>query len=532
MDRQSTIRPCFDDTCQHWLDTSGDRIEAHGAGMLYSPIDNHWYWYGESAKSGSTRELEDSLWTHGVNCYSAPGIAGPWRNEGQVFRQADISIQGLEPPFIVERPKVLFNHMTRIFVMWFHLDRNLDGTGESWYQLNSVGVATSSYAAGPFVFVHAMQPDGLPSLDMSLFLDPLDRQAYLIRSVANEYNAISRLTPDYLNSAGVISEHRPVFEGMAIFRLANGTYYCITSHLTGWSPNPLSLLRAQGSSLENPLWVDMGNPTGDDSSFNSQPTFVISVTPSNGREYFIYMADNWIHAGPGELTDAAYIWLPVQFERDTVALKRLNEWDIDDPFGCSIVHADCCGLNWTESHSLCYAMQHEDLQEWLCTGREAHDCDLGRARCHYAEHGSQEERRHECVQPPAYQLPIPTSPPPCSPPTEPKAEAPPYVAPPSVFNERSTHFRPLSQPPTSPPHLELSLSPALEAKNDRITEDSKVLMRLLAVSPALLALVAAGCAIAALVLRCYEQRRKTVRSASKGDLSSEIEMISTDEEVE
>jgi len=57
-------------------------------------------------------------------------------------------------------------------------------------------------------------------------------------------------------------------------------------------------------------------------------------------------------------------------------------------------------------------------------------------------------------------------------------------------------------------------------------------MRLLAVSPALLALVAAGCAIAALVLRCYEQRRKRVRSASKGDLSSEIEMISTDDEVE
>jgi hypothetical protein len=48
---------------------------------------------------------------------------------------------------------------------------------------------------------------------------------------------------------------------MAIFRLHNGTYYIISSHLTGWNPNPLMLFRAQGSSLADPQWVDMGNPT-------------------------------------------------------------------------------------------------------------------------------------------------------------------------------------------------------------------------------------------------------------------------------
>ena len=83
-------------------------------------------------------------------------------------------------------------------------------------------------------------------MDMSLFLDPLDGQAYLIRSVANRYNAISRLSADFLGSQGVISTYRPVFEGMALFRHPNQTIYCIGSHLTGWNPNPLILLRAEG----------------------------------------------------------------------------------------------------------------------------------------------------------------------------------------------------------------------------------------------------------------------------------------------
>ncbi len=50
---------------------------------------------------------------------------------------------------------------------------------------------------------------------------------------------------------------------MAIFRLANGTYYIISSHLTGWNPNPLMLFRAQGRTLDDPQWVYMGNPTNE-----------------------------------------------------------------------------------------------------------------------------------------------------------------------------------------------------------------------------------------------------------------------------
>ena len=74
-------------TTPHWNDTQGNRIEAHGAGMLYVKEEGRWYWcvvrvrrslrYGESKKT-------DSLADHGVNCYSAPSLSGPWTFEGQV----------------------------------------------------------------------------------------------------------------------------------------------------------------------------------------------------------------------------------------------------------------------------------------------------------------------------------------------------------------------------------------------------------------------------------------------------------------
>mmetsp|Transcript_6711 Transcript_6711/g.20136 ORF Transcript_6711/g.20136 Transcript_6711/m.20136 type:complete len:239 (-) Transcript_6711:385-1101(-) len=213
---------------------------------------------------------------------------------------------------------------------------------------------------------------------MSLWRDPFDSTAYFIRSCDNSYTGISRLTKDYLNSTGLISRH-PVFEGMALFRHPNGTYYCIGSHLTGWNPNPLMLFRAAGATLDDPQWVNMGNPTRDATSFNSQPTYVVSFMPASGDAYFVYMADNcaplreklvaWplsslfsprgsaappregpalmsalvdsdpcvvppgVHGGPAGLIDASYAWLPLQFGEHEVTLERRETWDLDDPFG-------------------------------------------------------------------------------------------------------------------------------------------------------------------------------------------------------
>ena len=312
------IKSNFDTTTPHWNDTSGNRIEAHAAGLLQD--NGIWYWYGESKKT-------TDLTQHGVNCYtSSQGMSGPWEFVGQVLAQKDIvgpSLHSVTPPYVVERPKVLYNNSTNTYVMWFHLD-------DAGYKFRHSGVATSSSPSGPFTFAHALQPDNIPSLDMNLWMDPLDNQAYLIRSCDNQYAGISALTSDYMNTTGVISKHDR-FEGMALFRLKNGTVYLISSHLTGWTPNPLMLFRNDGPSMKSAAWTLLGNPTGDTTSFNSQPTFVVSLEDSNGEEYFVYLSDNWIR--DGGLINAGYIWLPFWFHEDgSVRLKKQVAWDIENPF--------------------------------------------------------------------------------------------------------------------------------------------------------------------------------------------------------
>ena len=435
------IQPCFDEACPPWTDTDGNRIEAHAAGMLQSPLDGKWYWYGETAKG--TIESDGSM-PHGVNCYSSSDLAGPWQFEGQVLKQSDVHIEhharNVTGPFIIERPKVLFNPRTKTFVMWFHLETK-------GYLYRHAGVATSQAANGPFRFVHAMQPDGLPSLDMSLFRDPLDDQAYFIRSVDNEYNAISRLTDDYLSSAGVISTHRPVFEGMAIFRHTNGTLYCIASHLTNWNPNPLMVFRAAGTSLDDPQWLDMGNPTGHPTSFNTQPTFVVSATSKAGEQFFIYLADNWVHAGPAGLPDASYVWLPLRFIKGTLRLEKWDRWDLEDPFGCAAgteLREGCCGSAWTEEETLCYAQAYPDLARGFCVNDEISSaaCDSDALRCHYRDHGIAEGRVPGCSPPPpAPPPPGPPRPTPLIPPALPLPPRPP-------IEYRRPHSTP---PPPSPP---------------------------------------------------------------------------------
>lgn len=181
---------------------------------------------------------------------------------------------------------------------------------------------------GTFTFEHALQPDGIPSLDCNLWKDD-DGQAYFVRSCDNSYTGISRLTPDYLNTTGLISKG-PRFEGMAFMRLPNGTYFIVTSHLTGWNPNPLMLMRATGTSLDNPQWLDTGNPTHNATSFNTQPTYVVKSMASSSP-VFVYMADNWIHCGPNGLIDACYVWLP--FDPADMSLQWRPSWDLNNPFG-------------------------------------------------------------------------------------------------------------------------------------------------------------------------------------------------------
>mmetsp|Transcript_18244 Transcript_18244/g.39372 ORF Transcript_18244/g.39372 Transcript_18244/m.39372 type:complete len:281 (-) Transcript_18244:161-1003(-) len=105
-------------------DVDGNKIDAHGGQMLR--YDGVIYWYGERRKTLSRDGFPIGVnqgWTNdGVSCYWSMDMRS-WHNAGTVFSNTSVSLPPDQPgPYVIERPKVIFNAGTEQFVMWFHLD--------------------------------------------------------------------------------------------------------------------------------------------------------------------------------------------------------------------------------------------------------------------------------------------------------------------------------------------------------------------------------------------------------------------------
>jgi hypothetical protein len=78
----------------------------------------------------------------------------------------------LGPNRVVERPKVIFNALTRKYVLYMHID-------SSNYKDAKVGVATSDTVCGRYQYHGSYRPMGKQSRDMGLFQET-DGSAYLL----------------------------------------------------------------------------------------------------------------------------------------------------------------------------------------------------------------------------------------------------------------------------------------------------------------------------------------------------------------
>ena len=97
------------------------------------------------------------------------------------------------------------------------------------------------------------------------------------------------------------------------------------------------LLRADGPGLDDPRWVNLGNPTRDRKSFNCQPSSVVQLEArGHGKPFFMLCCDNWVHGGRHGLANASYIWLPLFFHNSTrgkrFSIPKLSSWSVTDPF--------------------------------------------------------------------------------------------------------------------------------------------------------------------------------------------------------
>jgi beta-xylosidase len=287
-----------------WLDTDGNRIEAHGGGMFYE--NGTYYWFGEHGTPGRTRI--------GVMCYSSKDLYN-WKNEGVALPLAyNDPNHDLAIGCILERPKVIYNAPTKKYVMWFHLELK----GQRYDSARS-GVAVSERVTGPYAYLGSFRPNSSMARDMTLFVDDDGKAYQFYASEDNRTMHVSLLTDDYLKPSGKFERilvDRST-EAPAVFKYQS-RYYLMGSGCTGYAPN--AARSAVAPSIWGP-WQELGNPCVDanaDKTFFSQSTCVFPVAGRPGA--FIYMGDRW--------WGGRYVWLPVNLEKDRFTLRWMDEWDM------------------------------------------------------------------------------------------------------------------------------------------------------------------------------------------------------------
>ena len=302
---------------EQWLDTDGNPLNAHGAGMLFH--DGKYYLYGEY-KVGETVLPEWATWecyrtdVTGVSCYSSDNLVD-WKFEGLALTAEADSTSDLHPSKVLERPKVVFNANTGKFVMWAHVE-------SADYSKACAGVAVSDTPTGPFNYIGSFRPNDAMSRDQTVFVDDDGRAYQFASSENNQTMYINELTDDYLQPSGRYTRNfiGASREAPAVFKRA-GKYYVLTSGCSGWDPNVAQVAVADSILGE---WTVLGDPCRGpeaEKTFYGQSTY---VQPIAGKDdAYLAMFDRW---NKTDLQDSRYIWLPVVWEGDMPTIPWQNTW--------------------------------------------------------------------------------------------------------------------------------------------------------------------------------------------------------------
>jgi hypothetical protein len=294
-----------------WPDQNGNHIQAHGGGII--KVKDTYYWYGEERAKGLDTNFRY------VSCYSSKDLMN-WKFRGDVLKLPEVDSAG--PGWVLERPKVYYNTMTKKYVMYFHLDGPGPNEMRGKYKIARVGVAVSNSATGPFSFVKSFRPLGYESRDIGQFIDD-DGSAYIVfESRPSKGFYIARLSDDYMNVEKEVCFIQSPLEGGAIVHY-QGLYYVIGSRLTGWKPNPNKYATAK--SLAGPWseFKDIAPP--ETNTYGSQSTMIFKVVGSKSTTA-IFMADIW---KPGSQWDSRYLWMPLEIGSGNLQLPKPQPWKLN-----------------------------------------------------------------------------------------------------------------------------------------------------------------------------------------------------------
>ncbi|MET0975233.1 MAG: family 43 glycosylhydrolase [Leifsonia sp.] len=343
---QHSIRPG-----RPWLDTKGERIQAHGGSILF--VDGVFYWYGENKERTAPG---NGIWHWGVRCYASTDLYN-WEDRGLIIPPAvDDPDHPMHPAQLADRPHIIHNARTGKYVCWVKV---MQRNGE---QMSSV--FTADDILGPYELVRSgLRPLGMNAGDFDLVVDPSDGKAYYYFERVHSELICADLTDDYTDVTGYYSTHFPrqqppfVREAPAYF-LRNRRHHLITSGTTGYFPNQSEA--AVADSYHGP-WTVIGDPHPGDptrTSFRSQLSSIFRHPLK--KDLYIAIGDRWVVDPPDDLPDipalfervfspgtdhsewgtvplpdpdtsiADYVWLPIRFDGDGVSIDWHDEWRIED----------------------------------------------------------------------------------------------------------------------------------------------------------------------------------------------------------
>lgn len=291
-----------------WNDTTGTPIQAHGGGFL--KVGDTWYWVGED----KTTNTGGSGTFYAVSMYASKDLV-TWEHRNKIITTATDPL--LASDRIIERPKVIYNDKTQMYVMWAHWDN-------AAYTDSNAGIFKSPTIDGNYTYVTHIKPGGHDSRDSTLFKEA-DGTAYFI-SVGNSNSDlwVYPLSDDYLSvksgSSGTDIFPSQWREAPAIVKI-NSTYYLITSWSSGWNPNQGEY--ATATSITGP-WSALKN-IGDSTTYESQSTFIITVTGSQSTTY-IFAGDRW---NSGNLSKSQYVWWPLTISGTTMSMTNYTQWSLN-----------------------------------------------------------------------------------------------------------------------------------------------------------------------------------------------------------
>lgn len=181
---------------QVWLDTNGNRIQAHGGSLIY--LDGVYYWYGENKEK---TDKAAGIWHWGVRYYASTDLYN-WEDRGLLIPPVtDDPNSSLHPTSMMDRPHIIYNARTKKYVCWLKIMEK--------DQTQTETVLTADSFFGPYTIVREkLRPLGMSAGDFDLAVAPDGKAYYFFERVHSE-TIIADLTEDYTDVTGYYSTHFP-----------------------------------------------------------------------------------------------------------------------------------------------------------------------------------------------------------------------------------------------------------------------------------------------------------------------------------